>query len=84
MLFKQKKIAKHIVYLNYHPQVYSYDSGFLYHAWGMCHHKCLREEYKDNKMKLPIKKIASIQKNINIRPKNKLKFETIKQSDSKE
>ena len=22
------------------------NSSFLYHAWGLYHHKCLREEYK--------------------------------------
>ena len=59
MLFKQKKTAEQIVYIDYHPQVYSYDSGFLYHAWGLCQHKCLREEYKGNKMKLPIKRLRA-------------------------
>ena len=24
------------------------NSSFLYHAWGLYHHKCLREEYKSN------------------------------------
>lgn len=50
------------------------NSSFLYHTGRLYHHKCLREDYKGDKMKLPIKKIASIQKNSNIRAKNKLKF----------
>lgn len=54
------------------------NSSFLYHAGRLYHHKCLREDYKGDKMKLPIKKIASIQKNINSRPRNKLKFKTPK------
>ena len=54
------------------------NSSFLYHAGRLYHHKYLREEYKGNKMKLPMKKIASIQKNSNIRAKNKLKFKTPK------
>ena len=24
------------------------NSSFLYHAWGLYHHKCLQEEYKGN------------------------------------
>ena len=50
------------------------NSSFLYHTWGLYNLECSREEYKGNKMKLPMKKIASIQKNSNIRAKNKLKF----------
>ena len=30
------------------------NSSFLYHAWGLYHHKCLREEYKDNTIILHI------------------------------
>ena len=30
------------------------NSSFLYHAWGLYHHKCLREEYKGNTIILHI------------------------------
>ena len=30
------------------------NSGFLYHAWGLYHHKCLREEYNGNTIILHI------------------------------
>ena len=30
------------------------NSSFLYHAWGLYHHKCLREEYKGNRIILHI------------------------------
>ena len=30
------------------------NSFFLYHAWGLYHHKCLREEYKGNTIILHI------------------------------
>ena len=30
------------------------NSSFLYHAWGLYHHKCLREEYKGNTISLHI------------------------------
>ena len=30
------------------------NSSFLYHAWGLYHHKCLREEYKSNTIILHI------------------------------
>ena len=28
--------------------MYSYERQFLYRAWGLYHHKCLREQYKGN------------------------------------
>ena len=43
----------------YHPQMYSYEQLFLYHAGKLYHHKYLREEYKGDKMKLPIKKMRA-------------------------
>ena len=30
------------------------NSSFLYHAWGLYPHKCLREEYKGNTISLHI------------------------------
>lgn len=28
--------------------MYSYERQFLYRAWGLYHHKCIREQYKGN------------------------------------
>jgi len=34
------------------------NSCFLYNAWGLYHHKCLREEYKGNTIILHIEKAS--------------------------
>jgi len=36
------------------------NSSFLYHAWGLYQHNCLREEYKDNTIILHIESNSGI------------------------
>gem|GEM_PF-2244926 len=53
------------------------NSGFLYHAGGLYHHKCPREDYKGDKMKLPIKNCEHTKEHQQ-QTRNKLKFKTPK------
>lgn len=53
------------------------NSSFLYHAGRLYHHKCLREDYKGDKMKLLIKNCEHT-KEYQQQTRNKLKFKTPK------
>lgn len=53
------------------------NSSFLYHAGRLYHHKCLREDYKGDKMKLPIKNCEHTKEHQQ-QTRNKLKFKTPK------
>ena len=51
----KKRKSPNILYVCIASNKYTVmNSCFLYHAWGLYHHKCLREEYKGNTIILHI------------------------------